>query len=314
MDAGVERYRLGPFLIASELPFPELTAVDSGEPDVWIRLGTAPERIEDVVANESRWWASKTEYLQRVPGVATFHVSHGRSIVVEPAAGSLAGDIRAYLLAPIFTSLCFQNGMYALHASSVQVEGGVVAFLGQSGAGKSTLAAHLERRGFPVVSDDFCLLGPFAAEDRGPVVIPVAPAVKLWRSALSHLGTAADGLPRVWSQEDKFRLKLRESNERLPLRELYFLEWDEGDSAPEFEPVAGPQAVTGLIGLTHFDYLLKPAGRLQESFLLSARILRAVPAFTLRRPKDFSRIGEVIDRLEERIRVLGEEVGPGASA
>lgn len=308
MDAGAEKYRLGPFLIVSELSFPELTREDSGEPNVWIRVGKAPERIEEVVANESRWWASKTEYLQRVPEVATFHVRAGREIVVEPAEGSLPGDIRAYLLAPIFTSLCFQNGMYALHASSVQVGGGVVAFLGHSGAGKSTLAANLERRGFPVVSDDFCLLGPFAGEDTGPVVIPVAPAVKLWRSALAHLGATPDGLPRVWSQEDKFRLKLRESNERLPLRELYFLEWGEQDSGPEFERVEGSQAVAGLIGMTHFEYLLKPTGRLSESFLLSARILRAVPAFTLRRPKDFGRIDEVVDRLEDRMRALAKDV------
>ena len=300
MDRAVETYRLGPFLIASELPFPELTREEPGEPDVWIRLGTAPERIEDVVANESRWWASKTEYLQRVPGVATFHVKNGRTVVVEPAPGSLAGDIRAYLLAPIFTSVCFQNGMYALHASSVQVGGGVVAFLGHSGAGKSTLAAALERRGFPVVSDDFCLLGPFTGEG-GPLVIPVAPAIKLWRSALNHLGTAPDGLPQVWSQEDKYRLRLRESNARLPLRELYFLEWSEEAETPQFEPLTGSDAVAQLMGMIHFEYLMKPAGRLAESFMLSARVLRAVPAVTLRRPRDFGRFEASLDRIQERL-------------
>jgi energy-coupling factor transporter ATP-binding protein EcfA2 len=314
MGAPPGNYRLGPFQIASEIPFPELTPAE-GEPNVWIRLGTAPEAIENVVANETMWWASKTEYLQRVPKVATFHVSQGRTIVVEPAPGSLPGDIRAYLLAPMFTSLCFQNGMYALHASSVQIGDGVVAFLGHSGAGKSTLAASLERLGFPVVSDDFCLLGPFLSNDGGPVVIPVAPAVKLWPSALDHLGTGPEGLSKVWSREDKYRLRLREASERLPLRELFFLEWSAGgEELPAVERLAGPAAIARLMEMTHFDYVIKPAGRMGDSFLLSARIMRSVPAYTLRRPRDFKRMGEVIGWLEDHLRGLDNSPGRKLSA
>lgn len=304
MGAPLEKYRLGPFRIASEIPIPELTP-EEGEPNVWIRLGTAPDTIDNVIANETMWWASETEYLQRVPKVANFHVSQGRTIVVEPAPDAPPGDIRAYLLAPIFTSLCFQNGMYALHASSVQIGDGVAAFLGHSGAGKSTIVANLERLGFPVVSDDFCLLGPFLSEDSGPVVIPVAPAVKLWPSALDHLGTRPEGLPKVWSQENKYRLRLREASERLPLRGVFFLEWSaEGEETPSIQEVPVPGAIVRLMEMTHFEYVMKPAGRLQDNFLLCARILRAIPAYTLRRPKDFRRMDEVIGQVHKRLREL----------
>jgi hypothetical protein len=250
-----------------------------------------------------------------VPKVATFHVSHGRTIVVEPAPDSLPGDIRAYLLAPIFTSLCFQNGMYALHASSVQAGDGVVAFLGHSGAGKSTLVAALEQRGFPVVSDDFCLLAPFLSEQSGPVVIPVAPAVKLWPSALDHLRTPSEGLPKVWSQEEKYRLRLREASERLPLREVYFLEWGgPQQEQPCIERLTGPNAIARLMETTHFEYVMKPAGRLRDNFLLSARILRSVPAYTLLRPKEFNKMNEVIALLMEHLEALGGPAKSGASA
>ena len=315
MAARVETYRLGPFLISSEIALPELTPESSGEPNVWIRLGRAPERIENVVANESLWWASVDEYLQRVPGIATFHVSHGKDVVIEPAPGSLPGDIRAYLLAPVFTSLCFQNGMHALHASSVQVGDGVVAFLGHSGAGKSTLVADLERRGYPVVSDDFCLLGPFPSEEAGPVVIPVAPAVKLWPSALEHLGTAPEGLPKVWSQEDKYRLRLREADQRLPLRELFFLEWgDPGEGLQAPERLSAPIAIARLMEMMHFGYVMKPAGKLGDSFLLSGRILRVVPAYVLRRPKDFSQMEPVIEMLDAHLRASGMASKPQLSS
>jgi hypothetical protein len=285
----------------------------TGQPDAFIRLGKVPERLENVVANESRWWASRDEYLLRVPGVASFLVSRGREVIVEPAADALPGDIRAYLLSPIFSTLCYQAGMYSLHASSVRVGEGVVAFLGHSGAGKSTLAAYLERRGYPVVSDDICLLDSRLAEAGGEagrtVVVPVAPALKLWRSALEQLGTSPEELPQVFSRDDKYRMKTRqpgETGQRLALREVLFLEWADGpDASAEFIPVEGVDAIARLMEFTHYAYLMKPTGRQTGNFLLCGRILSQVRAFAFRRPRDFARIDRAIDALEGHLAGIG---------
>jgi len=309
MPSGVGKYRLGPFLLATEIPIPELKALPAGDPDVFIRLGKVPERLDNVVANETRWWASRDEYLLRVPGVASFLARHGREVIVEPAPDALAADIRAYLLSPIFSALCYQAGMYSLHASSVRVGDGVVAFLGNSGAGKSTLAAYLERRGYPVISDDICLLDPRAME-RDPaagktVVVPVAPALKLWRSALEQLGASPEQLPRVFSRDDKYRVEIAhpgELGERLPLREVLFLEWAADPEAPvEFIPEMGVRAITRLMEFTHYDYLMKPTGRQAENFQLCGRILSQVRAFGFRRPRNFAHIDRVIDALEAHL-------------
>lgn len=297
----VEIYRLGPFLLASEIPLPELDAQPSGIPDVTIRFGAVPERLEDAVANETRWWASRDRYLLRIPGVAAFLVSHGREVVVEPAPDAPPGDIRAYLLSPIFSILCYQAGLHSLHASAVRVGDGVAAFLGHSGAGKSTLAACLDRRGFTVLSDDICLLDPRAAD--ATEVIPVAPAIKLWRSALERLGGNPEELPRVFSSDDKYRVRLDHPLERLPLNRVYFLEWTEDPAAPaEFGAVEGAGAIRRLMEFTLYDYLMKPTGRQQESFLMSGRILSQVRAFVFRRAKDFNRMDAALDALEEHLR------------
>ncbi len=328
MFPAVAKYRLGPFLLASEVPLPELEplaagagADATGADEVSIRLGPVPERIANVVANESRWWASRQEYLLCVPQVANFLVRNGREVLVQPAPGALPADIRAYLLSPIFSTLCHQAGMYSLHASAVRVGAGVVAFPGNSGAGKSTLAAGLAQRGYDLIADDICLLDPrpsAAAANSGPVlVIPVAPALKLWRSALDHLGASHEALPRVFSRDDKYRVPVPQPSEpvqRLPLREVLFLEWANAGSAdressvensanqpgelPAFTLIEGVQAVARLMDFTHYDYLMKPTGRQSGNFLLCGQILAQARAFTLRRPRSFAHLERTLDALE----------------
>jgi hypothetical protein len=330
MFPGVANYRLGPFLLASEVPLPELeplatdVSTDTASEDaVSIRLADVPQRIANVIANESRWWASRQEYLLRVPAIANFLVRNGREVLVQPAPGALPADIRAYLLSPIFSTLCHQAGMYSLHASAVRVGAGVVAFLGDSGAGKSTLAAGLAQRGYAIVADDICLLDarPNAAANSGPtLVIPIAPALKLWRSALEQLGASPESLPRVFSRDDKFRVPVpqtAEAAQRLPLREVLFLEWEDEAGAnesravqpgkqPTFTPVEGVHAVTRLMEFTHYDYLMKPAGRQTGNFLLCGRILSQARAFTLRRPRSFVHLDRTLDALEFHLAALKE--------
>ncbi len=45
------------------------------------------------------------------------------------------------------------------------------------------------------------------------MVIPSAPWLKLWRNSLQHLGRQAEGLERVFSEDDKYRLPLETAAE-----------------------------------------------------------------------------------------------------
>jgi hypothetical protein len=321
MSSSVGNYRLGPFFLESEIPLPELpeldapTAHDPATPHATIRIAPVPQSIPDVVAHETRWFASRDEYLLRVPNVANFLVRNGREVLVEPAPNALPLDIRAYLLSPIFSTLCHQAGMYSLHASSIRSGEGVAAFLGDSGAGKSTLAASLAQRGYSVVSDDICLLDPQPRDLNLPgdtLVVPVAPSLKLWRSALEALGQSPESLTRVFSTDDKYRLKLpnltaphqpatrnlQPATPHFPLTQIFFLEWsDTPDEPPSIIPIHGAAALTRLMEFTHYDYLMKATGRKTGNFLLCGRILSQARAFTLRRPRNFAQLGSTLDTL-----------------
>ena len=151
-------------------------------------------------------FATSTQYLLRIHGIGRYLVSNGREIVVSPEAGALPLDVRAYLLGTLFVVLCQQRELLPLHASAVSDGKGVVAFLARSGQGKSSLAAHLAQRGFHVLADDVCLIDSSQAHEA--MVIPTAPWLKLWRNSLQNLGWQAEGLERVFSEDDKYRLPL----------------------------------------------------------------------------------------------------------
>jgi hypothetical protein len=139
MSSGVGKYRLGPFVFASDLLLPELTPLQpAAVANAFIRYAAVPDRIQGVVANETQWWASPHEYLQRIPGIANFLARDGRESLVEPAPRASPEDIG---------------------------------------------------------------------------------------SATEQLGISPAGLPRVLSSDDKYRLKVCEIDDRLPLCAFFFLEW-----------------------------------------------------------------------------------------
>ena len=132
-------------VVSSDMPFPELPAVDAGtRPDV------------EVVYGAVRWDATGGD--RRIAGqfedIARFEISNSRRIVVEELREIDEETIRARLLGEIFATLLRQRGLLVLHACAVAGRGGAVCILGESGWGKSTLAEAFRQRGYALLTDD----------------------------------------------------------------------------------------------------------------------------------------------------------------
>jgi hypothetical protein len=270
----VAEYLLGGIPLVSEIPLPELPLVqhdDAALHPVNIRLGSVPSHLPDAVELDPYCFATSAQYLLCIPGIARYLVSGGSEIVVELDAGALALDVRTYLLGSIFVVLCQQRGLLPLHASAIRGRSGVVAFLANSGQGKSTLAAHLAQRGFEVLADDVCLVD--TTQPGIAMVIPTAPWLKLWLNSLENLGRQAEGLERVFSEDEKYRLPLATVLEPAPIRKLVFLEGNEV-SATAIEQVSRLEALPLLMNLTHHAYLLEATGQREENFLRCGRTVR----------------------------------------
>src|SRR5262245_4187680 len=162
-----------------------------------------------------------------IPEVGRYKVIEGREIVVMPAPGVGARELRLYLLGPAWVLLCYQLDLLLLHASAVQSGDSAVAFCGPSGAGKSTMATTLACRGYPLISDDLSRVDIGAGQV--PLIWPTAARLKLWRDALDALGWPVDGLERDHYRMDKFHVPWPRDgmSQPVPLRAVYVLEWGE---------------------------------------------------------------------------------------
>jgi hypothetical protein len=290
-------YLLGGISLVSQIAFPELPQIrlEHATPyPVNILLDEVQDEWPNAVELDPDCFATPSQYFLRIRGVARYLVTEGREIVVCRDANAQLLDVRGYLLGIIFSVLCQQRGLLPLHASAVRGRDGVVAFLGRSGQGKSSLAAHLAQRGLPVVADDICLIDPGQPEEM--MVLPTAPWLKLWRNTLQNLGREAEGLTRVFTEDDKYRLPLTQELTPSRIDRLMFLE--ESSAGVCFERVSAVEAVPLLMNLTHQAYLLQATGQRAESFLRCSRVASQAKAFRLQRPWGLEYLESTVDAVE----------------
>jgi hypothetical protein len=297
--AGV--YGFGGITLVSEIALPELTLVQhhGAKPHlVHIRLGEVPNRVPEAVEVDPDCFATPTYYWLRIHGIGCYLVTNGAEITVCPEPGARPLDVRAYLLGTLFVALCQQRHLLPLHASAVSSRKGVVAFLARSGQGKSSLAACLAQRGFSALADDVCLID---SSSTGPaMVIPTAPWLKLWRNSLEHLGRQVQGLERVFSEDDKYRLPLADTLHPQPIGSLVFLETNPNEgSETEIKELSAVEAIPLLMDLTHQAYVLQATGQLEQSFLRCSRVSSQARAYRLIRPWGLEHLESTVDAVEK---------------
>ena len=298
--------------VTSELPIPEWAVF--GQPtsfddaDVLIALGSTQT---SEVSKTSEVWITADEYRFHIPEAGDYWVRHGREIIVTPAPGAGAIEIRLFLLGSAWGALCYQRGVLAFHSSVVQACGEpfifqgklresigdrAIAFCGETGSGKSSVAAWLIARGYCLVSDDLSRFEVAAGQAR---VYPSAPRLKLWRDALDVMGWSSDELERDHFRMDKFHLDLTGfwkpvRSAPLPLCAIYLLEWGE----PGIARLTGMTALRRLVaGATYRGDLLEPMGRIATHWQRCAELARHVPIWKFARPRDWAAFDAAMEML-----------------
>lgn len=283
--------------VDSELPVPEWsyfeqTSLNYGA-DVLISLADLPP--EGVLNGENPQFISNDEYRFHVPEVGSYRVLKGREIIVTPVPGAGFSELRLFLLGSAWSAICYQRNLLVYHAAAVRIGDGAVAFCGMTGMGKSSLTALLTAHGYSFVSDDLCR---FAIPTRGePTIYPSAPRFKLWGDALISMGLSSDTLERVHFSFDKFHLPWSGEIPRgpLPLRGIYLLEWGEYD----IKRLSGQTALSRFLSAaTYRGELLEQMSQVGAYWRSSLELVRRVPVWELKRPRDLSAMYLTVDLLK----------------
>jgi hypothetical protein len=306
LSRNVHFYRVAGLAVGSEIALPGVIAAAAGHgtPDVTIRGGSVPAAFGDATASGPTWQIAGQKFLLRIPGIARFLLTAGKEIAFEAEPGAEAGDIPIFLLGTAFGILLHQREQIVLHASAVRVNGKAILFCGPSGAGKSTLAAALSRRGYRLITDDFCAIT--VTEAGTPMVHPDSRQLKLWAQAIEKLGLGESRGARVRSRLEKFYVDPGEAHmEALPLGAVYSLR----EARPPLVPgIERPNAANAALLLRRNAYRPKLVARMGQKVLYfhaAATVANNAGIFHLIRKFDFAAMPEVVSSLEQHWLEIG---------
>ncbi|URD61688.1 hypothetical protein M8312_04030 [Sphingomonas sp. KRR8] len=201
-------YRLFGLHVQSDLELIELQAEHAGTaPDIIIRTATLPGEWPQAPG----FHRVEGGGLLAIERVGRYLASRGCELLVEAQPGVPERNIRLYLLGSAMGMLLHQRGLLPLHANAVVIDGLAYAFTGPSGSGKSTLAAWFQDNGFPLLSDDVCVIG--FGQDGAAVAWPGLPRLRLWRDAIERSGRNLDHFSRSYEEDsddwDKYDVPAR---------------------------------------------------------------------------------------------------------
>jgi hypothetical protein len=294
------RHQAFGLIIRSCMPLPELlTAGETAAAhDVDVTFGRVPGELPDAVARGVRFQAAPGKLLLHVDEVAHFFVADGRTIVIQRDPAGDDDGIRAFLMTAVIGALLHQRDDLVLHGSAIGVTGQGVAFLGYSGAGKSTLAAAFRQRGYPVLTDDLCVVRP--TSDGQMAIYPGFPQMKLWLDSLNKLNVSAEGLRRLQNKLEKRALPLSAEFARAPLpaKKLYVLLPSAG-SELSLRTVNGPEKFNLLKEHTYRFGLLASIEQKAAHFQLAMALARQVPLAVAVRPVQPFRLDDLTNLIEQ---------------
>jgi hypothetical protein len=292
-------YGLG---IHSELLLPELVPAPDAKADIVIRFGTVDHSSANIVNSNRCFHFAPDKACYYWDGIVAYQAQNGNEIIIDPDPGTPESSLRIPLLGGVLFSLLYQRGLFVLHASAVNINGSVVAFLGLKGQGKSTMAATLYGRGHSLVSDD--MLAVQIDGDARPTAIPGFPNLKIWPdSAASALGDDPENLPRLIEGYEKRARGATTgfSLEPLPLSRIFVLG---SGPHPQIEPMPHQEAVSQMLCQTYparvFGSLLQGEAA-SVNFRQCISLINKVPVYWLRRHRSLEALQDVAQLVEDNL-------------
>ena len=218
--------------------------------------------------------------LLKVSDVASYCVTGGSEIVVQPEAGAAEQNIRLFLLGSAMGLVLHQRRLLPLHANAVEIRGKAVAFMGASGEGKSSLAAWFHDHHFQIIADDVCVVR-FGSGGQ-PVASPGVPRLRLSKEVLEATGRQAADYERSYAGDEGFEkydvpvAAYAVATDELQLGAVYLL-----GRGKQFliQQLHGVGAVEAVIANTYRGSFISVVGDARAHFEACLKLVDRTPVF-----------------------------------
>jgi hypothetical protein len=280
----------------SDLSEPEGPESEGAEPEVLVRLGPVPERLEAPTFRGPGWELDARRFLLHLPGICRILAADGRTLELEPAAGATLGDAMPFLLGTGIGALLHQRDRMVLHAAAVTACGRALLLCGPAGMGKSTLAAALCRAGCGFLGDDVAALATGPAGE--PAVWSDGRQLKLFDDSIAHLELEPRRRAMVRSGTGKHYVEppleppAPAPGRPVPLAAIYILQRQQPAMKCGIEPLPALKAAQALLDNTYRRRLLLAMGRPAAHVAMTAALLSRVPVFRRVGSDTLERLGE----------------------
>jgi hypothetical protein len=266
----VTNYYFNGLHITSELPLIPLTPLSPNtaeQAQVFIRLGAVPSALEQPLKQTATFMLTQDSALISIPGVARFLVEHGSHITIAVNRNCPLNDISTFVTSIVWSALSYQRSQRLLKGALINIGGQTWLLSGLSPVGSSTFALAMQTYfGAQVISDEFCSYQP---TERGIMVQPGIPAIKLWRDSLNFLERDAELLEPVRSRLNKYWLPLAPyTAQPLQLTGIIGLqEWRSDDVSPVgIKPLSGFKALKRIYHHGYHPVYMQNKGAQQQKF------------------------------------------------
>ncbi|MGB9980268.1 hypothetical protein [Methanobacterium sp.] len=266
--------------------------------DVIIKLGEVDiSSSKELINNDLfRINKDKKDYFLYWKDIGTFKVSDGKKIIVSPEGNIDEYTLNSYIMGPVFATLLYQRGLLVLHASAVKMGDHAVAFLGYSGIGKSTIAMALNKKGYPLITDDILAI---EMNNDGNVILPGFPQLKLSSEMISLMWNNLKEKPKIISKPDH-RFHCATSNfsmESLPLKSVYIIEEDIKSHVDIIKP---QEALMKLVHNSYCFILFENRDKLLNLNQCST-LMKDITVYSLKVNKSIKELPKLAKKIEDHI-------------
>ena len=234
-----------------------------------------------------------------VPGVARYRIEQGLRITLEADPQAADADVRSHLLGVALGVTWHQRGRLPLHASAVEVDGRAVVFAGPAGVGKSTLAALLADRGYPVVTDDACVVD--FDTDGSPHTWTGVPQLKLASSSPAVIDGAVNGVTLAAAAGKRLWPVALAAAEPLPVGRIYVATDAGHPEACEPRRLSGSKAFEAVWASMHGRDLVFPMAAAAHYVAALTMLLGRISTFSLSPHADFGNADVWVDSIERQM-------------